>query len=170
MDLQEVGGGCGDWMELAQDRDMWRALVSTVRILRVPNMRGIFWLAAEPVSFSRRTLFHGVSKYKFTLFLILYTCSAWYVGCFRFPVFVACLLAICCFLIATKKNRYSDIIFIFFNFNTQNNRYIRTSKFLKCLGKPSKPCIGGIRRKCFDFAKRWNSTPSGIFVIWTEDC
>ena len=25
MNLQEVGGGCGDWMELAQDRDRWRA-------------------------------------------------------------------------------------------------------------------------------------------------
>jgi hypothetical protein len=31
MDLKEVGGGCGDWMELAQDRDRWRALVGTVR-------------------------------------------------------------------------------------------------------------------------------------------
>jgi len=41
MDLQEVGRGCGDWMELAQDRDRWRALVSTVRKLRVPKMRGI---------------------------------------------------------------------------------------------------------------------------------
>jgi hypothetical protein len=30
MNLQEVGVGCGDWMELAQDRDRWRALVSTV--------------------------------------------------------------------------------------------------------------------------------------------
>ena len=36
MDLQEVKGGCGDWMELAQDRDRWRALVGTVRKLRVP--------------------------------------------------------------------------------------------------------------------------------------
>ena len=41
MDLKEVGGGCGDWMELAQDRDRWRALVGTVMNLRVPKMRGI---------------------------------------------------------------------------------------------------------------------------------
>jgi hypothetical protein len=27
MDLEEVGGGCGDWMERVQDRDRWRALV-----------------------------------------------------------------------------------------------------------------------------------------------
>ena len=41
VDLQEVGGSCGDWMELAQDRGRWRALVGTVRNLRVPKMRGI---------------------------------------------------------------------------------------------------------------------------------
>jgi hypothetical protein len=41
MDLQEVGGSCGYSMELAQHRDRWRALVSTVRNLRVPKMRGI---------------------------------------------------------------------------------------------------------------------------------
>ena len=35
MDLQEVGRGCGDWMEFAQDRDRWRALVSTVMNFRV---------------------------------------------------------------------------------------------------------------------------------------
>jgi len=36
MDLQKVGEGRGDWMELAQDRDRWRALVGTVRDFRVP--------------------------------------------------------------------------------------------------------------------------------------
>jgi hypothetical protein len=36
MDLQEVGGCRGDWMELVQDRDGWRALASTVNNLRVP--------------------------------------------------------------------------------------------------------------------------------------
>ena len=36
MDLQEVGGGRGDWMKLAQDRERWRALVGTVRDFRFP--------------------------------------------------------------------------------------------------------------------------------------
>ena len=41
MDLQEVGGDCEDWMELAEDRDRWRALVSTVVNLGVPKIWGI---------------------------------------------------------------------------------------------------------------------------------
>ena len=41
MDLLEVGGGCGDWMDLAQDSDRCRALVNTVKNLRDPKMRGI---------------------------------------------------------------------------------------------------------------------------------
>jgi hypothetical protein len=41
MDLQEVGVSYGDWMELAQDRYGWRALVGTVWNLRVPKMRGV---------------------------------------------------------------------------------------------------------------------------------
>jgi hypothetical protein len=36
MGLKEVGGGCGDWLELAQDGDSWRAFVSTVKKLRFP--------------------------------------------------------------------------------------------------------------------------------------
>ena len=36
MDLQEVGRGGGNWMEFAQDRDRWRALVSTEMNFQVP--------------------------------------------------------------------------------------------------------------------------------------
>jgi hypothetical protein len=36
MDLQEVGGAGKDWMKLTQDRDRWRAIVSTLKNFRVP--------------------------------------------------------------------------------------------------------------------------------------
>jgi len=60
MDLQEVGCGYMDWIGLAQDRDGWRAL--WVMNLWVPWNAGNFLTSGKPVSCSRRTLHHGVSK------------------------------------------------------------------------------------------------------------
>jgi len=42
MDLQEVGCGCMDWIELAQDRNRMQALVNVVMSLRVPLNAGNF--------------------------------------------------------------------------------------------------------------------------------
>ena len=62
-DLQKVGCGYMDWIRLAQDRDRWRTLVSAVMNLQVPWNAGNFLTSSKPVSFSRRTLHHGVSKF-----------------------------------------------------------------------------------------------------------
>jgi hypothetical protein len=55
-----------EWMHLAQNRDQWRALVNTEMNLRVPWKAGNFLTRIATVSFSRRTLLHGVSYFAIT--------------------------------------------------------------------------------------------------------
>ena len=47
MDLQEVGRGRGDWMELAQDKDRWRALLSSAMNFRVQQNAGNFLISCK---------------------------------------------------------------------------------------------------------------------------
>jgi len=61
MGIQQLGWGGMDWIDLAQDRDSWRALVNAEMNHRVPQNAGNFLTSRGPVSFSRRTLLHGVT-------------------------------------------------------------------------------------------------------------
>jgi hypothetical protein len=59
MDFREIGWGGMDWIDLAQDKDQWRALVNTVMNLRVPGSIK-FLSSCATGGFSRRAQFHGV--------------------------------------------------------------------------------------------------------------
>jgi len=51
-----------DWIQVAQDRDRWQALVNVVMNLQVPQNAGNFLDSCKLVSFSRTTMLHGVIK------------------------------------------------------------------------------------------------------------
>jgi hypothetical protein len=57
-DLREIGWDGGDWIDLAQDRDQWRALVKAVMNLRVSLNAGKFLSGCTIGSFSRSAQLH----------------------------------------------------------------------------------------------------------------
>jgi hypothetical protein len=58
MDLTEIGWDGMDWIDLAQNRDQWRALVNTIMNLRVPKNAEKFLSSCAIDSFSRRAQLH----------------------------------------------------------------------------------------------------------------
>jgi hypothetical protein len=61
MDLQEMGWGGMDWIDLEQDGARWWALPNAVMDFRVPQNEWNFLTIRAPISFSARTLRHGFS-------------------------------------------------------------------------------------------------------------
>ena len=62
MELHEMECRGMEWLELAHDRDRWRTLVNAVMNLRVLLNAGNFLTSWKNVSFSKRSVLHGVSK------------------------------------------------------------------------------------------------------------
>jgi hypothetical protein len=55
IDHREIGWDGTDWIDLADDRDQWRALVNTIMNLRVPYNIGKFLSRCTTGGFSRRS-------------------------------------------------------------------------------------------------------------------
>jgi hypothetical protein len=63
MTYREIGWGAMDSIDLAQDKDQWRALVNTVINLQVPYNVGKFLSSYATGGFSRWAQLHGVSSF-----------------------------------------------------------------------------------------------------------
>jgi hypothetical protein len=61
IDLREIGWGGMDWIDLAQDRDQWRAVVNTVMNFQFPYNFGKFLSSCVTGGLSRRAQLHGIS-------------------------------------------------------------------------------------------------------------
>jgi hypothetical protein len=61
MNLREIGWGGIDWIDLARDRDQWRALVNTIMNLRVQENTGKFLSSCTTGDLSERAELHGFS-------------------------------------------------------------------------------------------------------------
>jgi hypothetical protein len=58
MNVREIGWDAMDWVDVAQDRDKWRALVNRVMNLRIPQNAGKFLRGCTIGGFSRRAQLH----------------------------------------------------------------------------------------------------------------
>jgi len=85
MDLQEVGWGGMNLIDLAQDSDRWWALVNEVMNLRVIKNVGNFFTSSGTVSFSGSTLLHGVRQMLLNVFRPLLVFFAGFVLCYFVP-------------------------------------------------------------------------------------
>ena len=74
MDFQEVGWRGTDWIDLARDRDRWRALVNAVMNLMgtIKCREFLNWLMSQ-VPPQEGTLFHGISALLFRRFVLVIT-------------------------------------------------------------------------------------------------